>query len=280
MSTTTLEFKDSKTEAPTAEDIARALAGPRDDDWVVSLYRGDDDYMEVMLDRGDLWVECEEGGRFLQAKSYVDEAAANAMLLAFSEGSAGWRDLAAWAEPAREVKKGPPPMALSISAGIGVVVLTLVLTAMLTGNGGWIVVLVALALPGVIAIAAFVKQGEIKRASTWTKGSARIVRSELATEQRHGKEVKVPRVEYEYNAGFHRYRGKRVSLAEFVGGGDATAMVNRHRVGAGVPVYYDPADPTRSVLERDLPPFFSALWIFVGVLTAIILAGAWWFLVR
>ena len=85
-----LKVGDKEIQEPGAQDIAAALAGPRDDDWYLTLHRGEDDYMDVMIDAGELWVECEENGRFLQARSYVDEAAVKDMLLAFREGGAGW----------------------------------------------------------------------------------------------------------------------------------------------------------------------------------------------
>jgi hypothetical protein len=65
-----------------------------------------------------------------------------------------------------------------------------------------------------------------------------------------------------------------------VAGAQAKEMLARYPVGASVPAYYNPEDPTESVLERDPPPFLRALWIFVGVLTALVIAGAWWFLLR
>lgn len=137
-----------------------------------------------------------------------------------------------------------------------------------------------LLFPGLIALATAVKVAEAQRAAKWTRANGRIIRSELVTENRHGKELKVPLVEYEFSVGFHKYRGKRVSLAEIIAGPDAVGTVARYPVGASVPVYYDPADPNKSVVDRDLPSFFRGIWVFVGVLTAVILAGGWYYLLR
>lgn len=278
----TLHAKGVEKQAPSPEDVAAALQGPRDDDWSVTLWRGEDDYMEAMLDRGDLWVECEVDGRFLQARSHVDEAAMTAMFLAFRAGEESWRDLAEWKEPPPAAARSPAPsgIILAAAAGIGLVVLLGVGLAIFTGNGGWVALMFALLFPGLIALAAAVKVAEARRAAKWTKASAKIVTSGLATEKRHDKEVKVPRVEYEFSVGFHRYRGKRVSLAEVVAGPDAVGTLARYPVGASVPVYYDPADPQRSVLDRELPSFFRGIWAAVGVLTAAILAGGWYYLLR
>lgn len=265
---------------PSGEDLFRALDGPRDDDWYVTLWRGDD-YIEAMLDRGDLWIECEVGGRLLQARSHVDEAALRSMFVAFRDGAEAWRDLAEWKEPpARAAGARPPSIVLAAAAGIGLAVFLGVGTAIFTGNGGWVVLMFALLFPGIIALAAALKVAEAQRAARWTRGSAKIVRSELAMQKRHDKEVRVALVEYEFGVAFHRYRGKRVNFAEVIAGPDATGTVARYPVGKSVPVYYDPADPNRCVLDRELPSFFRGIWVVVGVLTAAILAGGWYFLLR
>ena len=266
---------------PTDEDLFRALDGPRDEDWYVTLWRGGDDYIEAMLDRGDLWIECEVGGELLQARSHVDDAAVRSMFTAFRDGTEAWRDLAEWKEPApRPAGTKPPPVILGAAAGIGLVVFLGVGLAVFTGNGGWVVLMFALLLPALIALAAAMKMAQAQRAAKWTKGNAKIVRSELVTETRNQKPVKVPLVEYEFSVGFHRYRGKRVSLAEVIAGRDATGTVARYPVGTSVPVYYDPADPGRSILDRELPSFFRGIWAAVAVLTVVILAGGWYFLIR
>jgi hypothetical protein len=265
-----------KVENPTADDIDRALAEPRDDDWYLNLARGDDDYMEAMLDRGDLWLECEHDGEFLQAVSRLDDALAKSMLVSFADGASGWRDQALWRAPPKVPKRQEIPIPV-IAGGIAAVLLGAVIVA---GSGPWMVVAFALAFPGVIATAALTKMREVKRAASWTKASGRIVRSEMGTETRQGKEVKVPVVEYEFSIGFHPCRGTRISLAEIVGSHDAKALLARYRAGTAVPVYYDPADISKSVIERELPPYFQAIWIAVVVMLIAIAAGAYWFLIR
>lgn len=274
-----LEAAGVETPDPAPGDIERALGGPRDDDWVVSLRRGDD-YMEAMIDGGGLWVECQDGERFLQARSRVDEETLRAMFLAFRDGSPGWRDLADWKEPPPARRGSPPGIVLGAALSIAFVVVAGVIAAIVTGKGGWIVLMFALLLPALIALAAAVKEAEARRAARWTKAQGRVVRSELVTEKRHGKEVRVPRVEYEFSVGFHKYAGRRLSLAEVIAEPEAMAALARYPVGARVPVYYDPADPGQSVIERELPPFFKAIWGAVAALTALILAAGWHYLSR
>lgn len=272
-----LETAGNKNEAPTPEDVARALEGPRDDDWFVTLTRDNEDYMDAMIDHGDLWIECVTDDEFVQAISHIDEAAAKAIFQAFYEGGDGWRDLALWKEPAAKPKKKELPVP-AIAGGVFTLLFLFVVFVL---RGGWIVVLFALAFPGVIAAAAATKQREAKQAAAWTKASGHILSSGLATETINGKEVQVPRVEYEFAVGMslHKVRGKRISIGES-GPHGADEVLKRYRPGTSVPVYYDPDDPHKSVLERDLPEKFHLVWVAVGVMVAVILVGTWWFMLR
>lgn len=280
---TTLEHGGNTIENPTDADIDRAIAGLRDDDWYLALHRGGDDCMEAMIDAGDLWVEVTEGDRFAQARSRLDEGVVRSMLLSFRDGNEGWRDMALWKEPPprkKDTLKGPAGMI----AGLAIVLVSIGLVGAVAGKGGWIAVAFALAFPGIIAVAAVTKLAEVKAASSWTKAGGRITRSELATETRYvqktPREVQVPRIEYEYTVGFHKFVGRRVSLAEIIAGAQAKEALARYPVGTGVTVYYDPANPSDAVIERDLPPFVHSVWGLVAAMTAIILAAAWWFLIR
>jgi hypothetical protein len=275
---TTLEHAGETVENPTDADIDRVLAGPRDGDWFMSLNRGDD-AMEVMIDSGELWVEVTEDGRFVQARSQLDQARVRSMLLSFREGDHAWRDMALWKEPPparKDTLKGPAGIIL----GLVLVLVAIALVGVVSGKGGWIVVAFALAFPGIIAVATVVKLGEAKRAQSWTRASGRITRSELATETRQDRKVQVPRIEYEYKVGFHTLVGKRVSFAELLAGPQAKEAIARYPVGASVPVYFNPANPSEAVIERDLPPFVHSIWGIVAFLTAAILFGAWWYLIR
>ena len=178
-----LETGGTRNEAPTPEDVARALEGPRDDDWFVTLTRDNEDYMDAMIDQGDLWIESTTDDEFVQAISHVDEAAAKALFQSFYEGGDGWRDLALWKEPAGKPKKTEIP----IPAIAGGIALAMFLITVFFLRGGWIVVLFALAFPGIIAAAAATKLREVKRAASWTKSTGRIVSSGLATETINGK---------------------------------------------------------------------------------------------
>jgi hypothetical protein len=273
-----VDGKDAR-ESPTAADIAAAVDGPRGEDFFITLHRGDDDYMDVTLDEGELWVETEDGGKILEARSHVDTEAAKQMLTAFAEGRPEWRDLAAWSAPERGGYRMPESMRPLFIASL-VVVAACVGLMIWTGEGGWLLVLLGLAFPAAIAFAVTAKQHEVERAAGWTKATARILKSEMRETERNGKKTTAPRVEYEFNVGFHRFRGRRVSLAEIMAPGQAAEALKRYRVGTSVPVYYDAANPMNSVLERDLPPHFATIWGLVAFLAAIVLVAAYWYLIR
>jgi hypothetical protein len=64
-----------------------------------------------------------------------------------------------------------------------------------------------------------------------------------------------PNVTYEYEVNGHRYRGDRLRASDgfySVGmlPGSAQAIVDRYPAGAPVTVYYNPASPQESLLER------------------------------
>lgn len=269
-------------ESPTPEDVGRAFDGPRDDDWYLTIERGDDDLMDFTAEGNSFRVHCELGeAPSIESASLVDEAAAREMAAAFIEGSEAWRDRAAWAEPAKRAAKlqETPEKTRVMMIFVGVFMGGLAISSFLD-LGPWIGVWFALGFPGLIAAAMAAKQLEAKRASKWTKASGRVIRSRLKEVTRDGKPTQAADIEYEFTIGFNRYRGNRANLAEIVNGEEAKALVKKYPEGASVPVYYDPAEPSRSVIDRALPSFFAAAWAFIAVLVAIIAAGAWWFLLR
>ena len=98
-------------------------------------------------------------------------------------------------------------------------------------------------------------------------------------------------VRYRYQVEGQSYHNDRVSVgggerrtsAVFFssGGGtgtltEARSIVDRYPQGASVTVFYDPADPTRSVLEQGTGGY-AWLWLLVGVV-ACLYGGAHWVL--
>lgn len=272
----------TRIESPTAQDVAAALAPPRDDDWYLTVERGDDDLLDFTAEGDGLRVHAEVGeGPPIESASVVDEAAAREIVASFLERGEGWRERVAWAEPARRAPRShdTPEKTRVMMVFAGVFMGGLAIASFLE-LGPWVAVWFALGFPGLIAAAMVAKQLEAKRAARWTKASGRVVRSRLKKVSRDGKDSTAADIEYEFGVGFNRYRGNRPNFAEIVDGEDAKALVKRYPEGAPVPVYYDPADPSRSVIDRELPAIFGPAWGFIAGLVALILAAAWWFILR
>jgi hypothetical protein len=140
--------------------------------------------------------------------------------------------------------------------------------------GAWGLAYLVSTVPIVFAAVIILKLQEAKRAAAWPSASGRIVRSEVKTEKRNNLDVVSARVDYEFEVRFDKFRGNRVSLAEITSEPEVRAIVARYKVGASTPVYYDPADPRNSVLERKLPERFGMIWLVVAVVAVACFGGA------
>jgi hypothetical protein len=140
--------------------------------------------------------------------------------------------------------------------------------------GAIIMALFFMAIPVLIAGLILHKTTELRHAATWPSTRARITRSKLsAKHHRHMAETtevtNVPDIEYEFTLGDRVIRGTRIGIGETAGAGVEEAL-DHYRVGATVPVYYDPKNPENAVLERD-PPLPIA-WLYV-IAAGIFVAG-------
>jgi len=144
----------------------------------------------------------------------------------------------------------------------------------------WIV----MPIPTLIAVLVVVKSIEWHRASKWVEGSARITSSRIRAKRRRRADAQqdvenVARVAYEFQVGDRTIQGHRIGIGELPVQGAASAA-KQYRVGAIVPVYYDPADPTRCVLDRSMPVSPGCLWtgtamlFAAGVATTVFISGA------
>ena len=240
----TLEFCDEVvSSAATKEDIGRVLERqPRNENWALTLTRSNDDYMDVSLrEDGTFQIQSEENGRV----SVVDETLLKSLLLSFLEGEDSWSRQCKWEHEAAG-KASSERSAMPKGAWTGVGVTVLVLALVFLRKGAWLAALFALAFPGLIAFAIVSKMREVRRAATWTKGNARIIRSELRSEERKRageatRIVTLPAVEYEFSVGFDKFRGNRISIGEIMPNApQVEEAVKRYPVGASAPVTTTP----------------------------------------
>jgi hypothetical protein len=207
----------------------------------------------------------------------VDEAVLRQLLLSFLRGDNAWRDLCVWIEPAPPSTPLASVKAVPIPVWIGVALVLLMFVFAALGLRRWIVWLFALAIPGLVVGVILNKLREVREAATWKEAPGRIVRSEATSVEREGKALKAAAIDYEFTLALKPVRGSRVSIGEILPGSPRVdEVLKRYPAGASVPVFYDPANPGRSVIERELPPNFNAIWVFVAVLAALCIGAAYW----
>src|SRR5438105_2442035 len=136
--------------------------------------------------------------------------------------------------------------------------------------------LMGFAFSGVIMLALGAKLAEVYQARHWLATTGTITKSKVRAHKGaaddEGHEYRSePLVAYEYQVAGRPYRGTRVSFAERSGGADLMPTLARYPIGKSVQVYYNPAKPAQSVLERDLPPLALA---GVAALLAVFLGAA------
>jgi len=161
----------------------------------------------------------------------------------------------------------PPPVWWGIGLGIALPVAVTVLP------GAVVMALFFMAIPTFIAGLILWKVSELRHAAAWPSTRAKITRSEMRAEhhRRSGEvtEVKnIPHVEYEFTLGDRMIKGTRIDVGEIRD--DPQATLDHYRVGATVPVYYDPKNPENALLERDPPLPIVRLYAIAG---AIFLVG-------
>ena len=135
--------------------------------------------------------------------------------------------------------------------------------------------LAGLAFSGVIVAALASRLRDVWLARHWPSTSGTVTRSQVRSHRQQASDGEhyesEPLVDYEYEVGGQHYRGSRISFAVQSGGSEVLPTLSRYPVGRTVRVYYDPAHPGRSVLERDMP---RVVYLGVGILLCFFLGAA------
>lgn len=290
---------DEVTADPTVEAIRQAIdAAPHPADWLLTLEADDGSYLEARakLD-GTYQVSAYVDDADLKAKAPLGAGKLKALLSKYLARDRTWRDVCAWDTIDRERtapprRSEPPPWAIGIV--VGSIVLVVLIAMVLQGSGNdwrdalpfgdsgyfW-VGLIALPFITLLVVAVLAKMIEVRQASTWTTAIGRIVTSETTATRQHSSDnatvVKtVPVVEYEFVIGGHTWRGNRIGIGEDAGGENTEATLRRYPVGAVVTVYYDPADPKKSVLERGIPrDVRKGMFVLLAFGAAVVAVGYW-----
>ena len=135
----------------------------------------------------------------------------------------------------------------------------------------WPMPLLLMSVPGLLVFHVSRAWREARRAAAWTVGQAQITSSALSIE--HQKQsgattqvFNVPAVTYAFSNGRSTFNGDRIGITDPPRNGAAVAQIlHRFPVGATVPVYYDPNNPGRAVLDREFPAGSGQVWLLCAL---------------
>jgi hypothetical protein len=148
-------------------------------------------------------------------------------------------------------------------------------------EGAIFIIIVMAAFPGIIILAAVVKWVEVRRAMRWPQIAGKVIANKVQSSKNRPNdpgydfgdtEVRNdPFVEYEYSVGGKKYKCHRITIGERTADWELEGILARYPVGQSVIVYYDPTDPNKAVLERDI--FDKMLWAGFGCLMLFFIGG-------
>jgi hypothetical protein len=265
-----LDVCDRITADPTREDITRAVDQRGDDPgWFITL-SDDDGYVEAGREGGRFRLAYHSGKARFDAAETVDAATLKRILLAYLGGDKTWRGKLAWqpkVSPAKAAEARGEPPTWAVIAVVASLALIFVIVEVLPDSwverlpfaGTTMGNIALIALPMVVMVAAMIVNAmlKVRRAKGWAQAPGRIIRSQMGVRRppegnEIGTVVNVPAVTYCFSVGGVTHQGTRVSLGD-ISGKYAQEASRRYPAGASVTVYYDPADPSDCVLEREAP---------------------------
>ena len=147
--------------------------------------------------------------------------------------------------------------------------------------GKWKVILIGMMPIALIAVAVGVKYIEMVRARSWVAVPGKIVSAKsvqrkvarsLSNSNDEDYEMRnFADIIYAYEVDGRKLRGERLSIGSDLGNSEVAEKLKRYKPGMAVTVYYNPRQPERAVIERDLTDgsFRMGIGIIAG-LTAVL----------
>lgn len=140
----------------------------------------------------------------------------------------------------------------------------------------------ACVVAGFFSLITFVKWREVRALSRWLPTPGKVISSRVEARKVRVSGVGVdsndateirnfPSITFEYKAGGKTFRGSRYSVKENLGNFEVAETLAQFPCGADVTVFYNPADPSKAVIERTLP---EGAFKFMVKLSAGLVIGA------
>lgn len=278
-----LGIDDETVETPTAGDISSRIPDtPPHETWSAFLERDEETWIEAdATEGGRFHVSHVEGTKIFEGGRSLDGREVRELFTLYLKGDERFRSRIPW--KAWDPKEVAPASRIKKQAYWPVVVAPVAAILLFVGLEflstwfrqipwdrlplpDWMKTTPALLVLGfffacvlLVLVALIVKSFEVRRMARWPKTMGRIVRSEAALALTRTDSKDIPRNErvadivYEFEVNGRKYRGKRFTLAEKVSEEEVPGILAQHPAGKVVPVYYDPANPEDSTLERGLP---------------------------
>ena len=137
-------------------------------------------------------------------------------------------------------------------------------------------------IAGCLSLITFVKWREVQALSRWLPTPGKIISSRVEARKVRVSGVGVdsndateirnfPAITFEYKVGGKKFRSSRYSVKENLGNFEVAETLAQFPSGAEVTVFYNPADPSKAVIERTLP---DGAFKFMVKLSAGLVIGA------
>jgi hypothetical protein len=139
-----------------------------------------------------------------------------------------------------------------------------------------ILILVASLAAGVIGniillIFIYLPYRKVSQSRSWLQTTGRVETSDIVMHSdSEGGSSPYPNVVYTYTVMGQALRGDHIQPGGDVGGMVAYKTIKKYPVGAQVTVYYDPQNPSDSLLERNVPGYVRWLWVALVFVNATI----------
>ena len=140
----------------------------------------------------------------------------------------------------------------------------------------------ACAVAGMLSLITFVKWREVQALSHWLPTPGKIISSRVEAREVRSSGVgsdssdttemrNFPAITFEYKVGGKKFQSSRYSVKENLGNFEVPETLAQFPRGAEVTVFYNPADPSKAVIERTMP---DGAFKFMFQLSAGLVIGA------